>query len=76
MKDSASGVFSLILLCDKLDTLHGQTVNALHQIVMIFVETDVDFMAHSRIRRAYSSLSSAPLRSMTAMGTIVEIACL
>ena len=31
MKDSASGVFSLILLCDKLDTLHGQTVNALHQ---------------------------------------------
>ena len=31
MKDSASGIFPLILLCDKLDTLHGQAVNALHQ---------------------------------------------
>ena len=45
MKDTASGIFSLILFCDKLDTLHGQAVNALHQRFsrnVIFTATTLD----------------------------------
>lgn len=53
MKDSASGVFSLILLCDKLDTLHGQTVNALHQRFsrnVIFTASTLD-LKHSQTKQ-------------------------
>ena len=45
MKHSASGFFSLVLCCEKFDTLHGKAVNTLHQRFsrnIIFTATTLD----------------------------------